>query len=133
LEISEPTTIQDFNAYKQEFEQRFPESTWTSRQRSGRFWFNWIFGSMISFKYGDDVAKTVYDYFDHLNRLDRGSHMNLPTLYNHLEHYKKVLTSSGVLKTLRKESGIPSMMRRWLRSSRLAWMMESWLTGRGLT
>jgi hypothetical protein len=82
LEISEPTTIQDFNAYKREFEQRFPEANRTARQRSGRFWFNWIFGSMISFKYGDDVAKTIYDYLDHLNRQDRGNHMNLPTLYN---------------------------------------------------
>jgi hypothetical protein len=34
---------------------------------------------------------------------------------------------------LKKELGTPSMMRRWLRSSRLAWMMESLLTGRGLT
>jgi hypothetical protein len=45
---------------------------------------------MISFKYGDDVAKTIHDYMNHLNGQDRGKNMNLPTLYNHLEHYSKV-------------------------------------------
>jgi hypothetical protein len=70
LEISEPTTIRDFNAYKREFDQEHPEANRTARQRSGRFWFNWIFGSMISFKYGDDVAKTIHDYMNHLNVQD---------------------------------------------------------------
>jgi hypothetical protein len=59
--------------------------------------------------------------------------MNLPTLYNHLEHYKKVANQLRGAQDIEKESGTPSMMRRWLRSSRLAWMMESWLTGRELT
>jgi hypothetical protein len=46
---------------------------------------------MISFKYGDDVAKNIHDYMNHLNgQEDRGKNMNLPTLYNHLEHYSKV-------------------------------------------
>jgi hypothetical protein len=45
---------------------------------------------MISFKYGDDVAKNIHDYMNHLNGQDRGKNMNLPTLYNHLEHYSKV-------------------------------------------
>jgi hypothetical protein len=90
LEISEPTTIRDFNAYKRAFDQEHPEANRTARQRSGRYWFNWIFGSMISFKYGDDVAKNIHDYMNHLNGQDRGKNMNLPTLYNHLEHYSKV-------------------------------------------
>jgi hypothetical protein len=70
LEISEPTTIRDFNAYKRKFEQEHPVENRTARQKSGRYWFNWIFGSMISFKYGDDVAKNIHDY---MNRPTTGS------------------------------------------------------------
>ena len=35
MEISEPTTVQDFNTYKQLFEQEFPLGTRSPRQCSG--------------------------------------------------------------------------------------------------
>jgi hypothetical protein len=128
LEISKPTTIRDFNAYKREFEQRYLEANRTARQRSGRFWFNWIFGSMISFKHGDDVAKTIHDYMNHLNGQDRGKNMNLPI--TNWSITARLLTPSEEFKILKQERGTPCTMRRWLRSSSNAWMMESLLAGR---
>ena len=90
MKISEPTTVQNFELYKELFEQKFTPIDRSHRQNSGKFWFDWIFRSMIRFKFGDDVATTVHAYFSHIYKLDRGSHITLPTLSNHLSHFSMV-------------------------------------------
>jgi hypothetical protein len=59
-------------------------------EQSKKFWFQWIIGSFIQFKYGSEVAPTFKAYLLNLDTHDRGPDMNLRDFYRRLQQFNHI-------------------------------------------